>query len=284
MVYLIIVLSFYFIIWFFKNDYSLATDFYIGRKGCGKTATIARFALKYSNKGFLVYTNVPYISNTYLFNPKQLDDRKPKPNSIVLLDEVSLVWSNRDFKNFRAEEFFRYCRQYKCKVIMFSQSFDVDLKIRNLCDRIFIMSRIGKIVLYRPVTKKVGVIKRADNTGDLGETYAYGSIFGWSLMYLPRYYGLFESFNPPDRSLISSVLQKCTESFKDYRTFKNWCLYCLKEMSMRCEKVLGIISAKIIPVILQSKIKNLKRPSNGRATVATISPLFFDLWLIRIFG
>ena len=64
---------FLFIKWWFNDRNFWSTDFYIGKKGCGKTCTIAKLALKYTKKGFKVYTNVEGISNTYLFDPKNLD-------------------------------------------------------------------------------------------------------------------------------------------------------------------------------------------------------------------
>lgn len=235
--------------WFFHTDHSLDVDFYCGKKGCGKTATLSAFALEYGKKGMKVYTNVPGISNTLYFNPKQLDDRKPASDSVALLDEVSLVWSNRDFRDFRAEEFFRYCRQYRVKVIMFSQTFDVDLKIRSLVDRIFLMTRVGKVVLYRPVVKRLGVVQRQDGTGDLLDTFSYGSIFGWKLRYLPRYYGLFQTYNPPKRVNVDAVLTKCTEMFTHYRTTKEWITFSISQMRSDVIENVGRFSRKNLPVV-----------------------------------
>lgn len=257
--------------WFFHNDHSLDVDFYCGKKGCGKTATLSAFALEYGKKGMKVYTNVPGISNTYYFNPKQLDDRKPSPNSIACLDEVSLIWSNRDFKNFKAEEFFRYCRQYKVKVIMFSQTFDVDLKIRSLVDRIFLMTRIGKVVLYRPVVKRLGVVQRQDGTGDLLDTFSYGSIFGWKLRYLPRYYGLFQTYNPPARLDVDAILVKCSDLFTHYRTTKDWAIYSINNIRSELSEQLGRYSKKYMPVVTVFVTKLWRKYSNGSARVSTFN-------------
>lgn len=219
-----------FLKWWFNNPQTWTTDMYIGKKGCGKTCTIAKLALKYTKKGYTVYTNVEGISNTLLFNPKDLDAFVPSPRTLVLIDEVSLVWSNRDFKNFKAELFFRYSRQYKCKVILFSQSFDVDLKIRNLVDNMFLMTRVGKGVVYRPVVKKLGIVQKPDGTGDLADTYRYGSIFSWHFTFLPRYYGLFNSYNPPARDLIPSTLQTSNDVYEVYKNTRNWLFYQIKSI------------------------------------------------------
>ena len=203
---------------------------YIGKKGCGKTCTIAKFALKYSKMGYKVYTNVDGISNTYLFNPKDLDTFTPSPNSIVLLDEVGLVWDARDFKNFKANEYFKYSRQYKTKVVLFSQSFDVDLKIRSLCDNLYLMTRVGKGVIYRPVIKKQGIITRPDGTGDLADTYRYGSLLNWHFTFLPRYYGLFKTYNPPSREIIEGTLQTSNDIYQVYANTRHWLVYQIKSL------------------------------------------------------
>lgn len=257
--------------WFFKDNNEWYTEMYIGKKGCGKTATIAKYALSFSKKGYKVYTNVDSISNAYYFNPKELDKYKPMPNSILLIDEVGLIWDNRDFKEFKANEFFKYARQYRCKVILFSQAFDIDLKIRNLVDQMYLMTRIGKIAIYRPVNKKLGIVQRSDGTGGLEDTYVYGPIWQYKFTWLPRYYGLFVSHNPPKRSLVSSVLTKCSEAYLQYDSFKNWALFVSKRYLTEWKQILGKISEKIFPFILRSKIKYLFSSSTGRAKAATIS-------------
>lgn len=216
---------FVFLKWWFNNPQFWSTDMYIGKKGCGKTCTLAKFALQYSKKGFTVYTNVKGISNTLYFDPKQLDVMTPAPMSIILIDEVGLVWDCRSFSSFKANEWFKYSRQYKCKVILFSQAFDIDLKIRNLVDNMYLMTRIGKGVIYRPVIKKLGIVTKPDGTGDLADCYRYGSIFSWKFTFLPRYYGLFNSYNPPSRDLIPASIQTANDVYEVYSNTRNWLIF-----------------------------------------------------------
>lgn len=216
--------------YWFNNPQFWSTDMYIGKKGCGKTCTLAKFALKYNKKGFKVYTNVQGISNTYYFDPKQLDTLTPDPNSIILIDEVGLVWDNRSFANFKANEWFKYSRQYKCKVILFSQAFDIDLKIRNLVDNMYLMTRIGKGVIYRPVIKKLGIVQKPDGTGDLADCYRYGSILSWKFTFLPRYYGLFSTYNPPARDQIAGSLQVSNDVYEIYSNTRHWIIFQLRSI------------------------------------------------------
>jgi hypothetical protein len=219
---------FLFSLYWFRNPQFWSTDMYIGKKGCGKTCTLAKLALRYNKKGYKVYTNVEGISNTYFFNPKQLDTLTPDPNSIILIDEVGLVWDNRSFANFKANEWFKYSRQYKCKVILFSQAFDIDLKIRNLVDNMYLMTRIGKGVIYRPVVKKLGIVQKPDGTGDLADTYRYGGLLSWKFTYLPRYYGLFNTYNPPQRDQIAGALQASNDVYEVYSNFRSWLFFQIK--------------------------------------------------------
>lgn len=213
---------------------------YIGKKGCGKTCTLAKFALKYSKKGYTVYTNVEGISNTLLFDPRQLDTLTPAPQSVILIDEVGLIWDARNFKTFKANEWFKYSRQYKCKVIMFSQAFnsDLDLKIRNLVDNLYLMTRIGKGVIYRPVVKKLGIVQKTDGTGDLADTYRYAGLLSWKFTFLPRYYGLFQTYNPPARDLIPGALQTSNDIYEIYSNTRHWIIFQLRSI-FSLERLVG---------------------------------------------
>lgn len=268
---LIILIAILFLRWFFVDKNFYSTDMYIGKKGSGKTCTIAKLALKYQKKGYLVYSNVDTISNILYFNPRDLSTCAPKPNSVLLIDEVGLIWDNRDFANFKANEFFKYARQYKCKVILFSQAFDIDLKIRNLVDNMFLMTKIGKVCLYRPVVKKLGVVKRQDGTGGLEDTYSYRSIFSYRFTYLPRYYGMFKTYNPPERITIDSMLTRCNHYYKQYRSSLQWALFSLSKMKAETLKLIADFSEKKSALnFVKTKFNELKSWLNGSVAYATI--------------
>lgn len=274
MVKIIIGLSIFLILkWFFHENNFYSTDMYIGKKGSGKTCTIAKLSLKYQKKGYKVYSNVDTISNILYFNPKDLSYYAPDPNSVLLIDEVGLIWDNRDFANFKANEFFKYARQYKCKVILFSQAFDIDLKIRNLVDNMFLMTKIGKICLYRPVVKKLGVVKRIDGTGGLEDTYCYGSVFSYKFTYLPRYYGMFKTYNPPERLSVDYVLTRCNHYYGQYKSTLKWMIFTLDQRKQNALKTLEGISKKMPSVILSvfDKMKSSQAYQTGRDGVAKIS-------------
>lgn len=217
---------FLFLYWFFRDSQFWDVTMYIGKKGCGKTCTIAKLSQKYLKKGYNVYCSIE-IPGTRLFNPRDLKSFTPLEQSIILVDEVGLIWDNRQFKSFDHgfTEWFKYSRQYRCKVFLFSQSFDIDLKIRSLVDHMYLMTRIGKVTLARPVIKTIGISQDQDGNGRLVDTYRFGSIFGWQWTLLSRYYGLFKSYDPPKRDLITASYQDYNEISQIYASSKRWLLY-----------------------------------------------------------
>lgn len=227
----IFILSFcVFVVYFFFdiNPYKFIMIF--GKKGSGKTTYIAKMSQKYIKKGYKVYSNVA-IPGTLLYDPSDIGLNTFEPDSIVFCDEIGLIWNNRDFKNFQryVREWFKYQRQYKICMYAFSQAFDIDKQLRDLTDQIYIISRLGKFSLLRPVRKKIGVhVNPETGEGQLCDSYQLGSIFSLKFTFMPRYYGFFKSFNPPSLPLINSTEQSYNELSKIYtKTFK-WFLYRFK--------------------------------------------------------
>ena len=137
----------------FQNPYKLTMVF--GKKGAGKTTLLTKFAIKYMKLGYKVFSNVE-IFGTYKFDPDQFGFVQFPPKSVILIDEVSLIWDNRNFKSFKPEvaRYLRLMRHYKNIVFMFSQSFDVDKKIRDLCDQMYLASNIfGFLSVARKIKK-----------------------------------------------------------------------------------------------------------------------------------
>lgn len=218
-----------FLFWFFYNPQPYQTIMIIGKKGSGKTCDIAKRSLKAQKKGIKVYSSIE-IPGNYLFNPLDLKDCTFEPGSLVLIDEVGLIWDNRDFKSFEkgVNTWFKYSRQYKIKVYLYSQAFDIDLKIRNLCDKLILMTRIGKITLLRPINKKLGISTDMNGNGNLVDTYSFSWVFDWKFNYMPRYYGLFKSFNPPNREIVRSTFEQYDEINEVYKNIKTYILFKIK--------------------------------------------------------
>lgn len=200
-----------FICWFgyhmivYRNPYKLYMVF--GRKGSGKTTLMTKLALQYQKKGWQVYCNVD-IPGCYLFDTADFGLIHFPEKSLILIDEVNLIWDNRDFKSFpkHVAKYFRLQRHYKNTVYLFSQTFDVDKKIRDLCDHLYLVQNfMNCFSVARRVTKHITIVhadKSAQGESKIVDDYSIDPIFlapfgGVRLTYIPKYAKFFKSFNPP---------------------------------------------------------------------------------------
>lgn len=188
----------------FNNPYKLYL--LIGQKGSGKSSYLCKIALKYIKKGWFVYTNMAdmNIPNVRVFDANNLGDFVPVADSVILLDEVGMIYDNRNFKSFKSSvrDFFKLQRHYKVLCYMNSQSYDIDIKLRALCDRLMIVTNLFSVFsLVRPV-KKVLTVKTASPDGStesrITEDFKFCSVFDWQLTYLPKYAKYFNSFVAPE--------------------------------------------------------------------------------------
>ena len=201
--------AFLFFRWAYKYENPYKLYFVFGKKGSGKSSFLAKLALQYSKKGWIVYSNVKDLRISgvrYVDDISALGDVVPEENSIMLLDEVSLIWDNRNFKSFKdsTKEFFRLQRHYKCVVYLFSQTFDVDKKIRDLADNMYLVAQfLGRWSLLREINKNIVLTDAtADNESRIAENLSFRSVFHWRFTYLPNWQRYFNSFDLPERPKI----------------------------------------------------------------------------------
>lgn len=147
-----------------KNPYKL--EAVVGSKGSGKSLYMSRVADRWlrSNKG-LIYSNMgigyeldaEYWKQTFL------------PDSLILIDEIGVLHSNRDFKSMPREavEFFKMQRKYHLTIIVSSQTMDFDKKIRDLCDRIYLCNRIGWFCRLTPYRSCIAMEHRPEGGQEL---------------------------------------------------------------------------------------------------------------------
>ena len=122
----------------YRNPYKLYMVF--GKKGSGKTTLMTKLSIQYRKKGWQVYSDRE-LPGCYQFKTEDFGKVSFPPNALILVDEVGLVWDNRNFKSFpeHVKVYFKYQRQYRHVVYLFSQSFDVDKKIRDMTDHLYIV-------------------------------------------------------------------------------------------------------------------------------------------------
>lgn len=211
----------------YRNPYKLFMVF--GKKGSGKTTLMCKLALQYQKKGWNVYSNTS-LPGTYYFNTEDIGIVHFPENSILLIDEVGLIWDNRNFKSFpeHVKVYFKYQRQYKHIVYLFSQSFDVDKKIRDLTDHLYIVYNfLNCFSIARRITKTVAVVhadKSVSGESKIVDDYNIDSLlyapFGSvKFTYIPKYVKYFKSFNPPELSLKEFEYIEFPELMKEGRLF-----------------------------------------------------------------
>lgn len=190
----------------FNNPYKLY--YIIGLKGAGKTTYMVSLMRKYLKRGCVVYTNIDHVKlpGIRFINAQDLSRFCPEPGSILFVDEAGLIWDNRDFKNFDKglTQFWALQRQFKCTVYINSQSLDVDKKIRDRIDVLYVMTNIANFigVIRRVSTKIVAYEGTSQAEGKIGIDYKISGLSGLKLLFLPRYRKFFSSFAPPPREFI----------------------------------------------------------------------------------
>ena len=156
----------------FLNPYKLV--FVFGKKGSGKSTLIQKLSNQYYKRGWTVYSTEESLNPHILpVDPRQLYNTNFPEHSAIFIDEVSLIWDNRDFKTMDKKiiEWFRYQRHHKCRVFLFSQSFDIDKKLRDLTDEMYLVEKYFRVFVRakRILRKPVVVHPSADAPARIDE-------------------------------------------------------------------------------------------------------------------
>lgn len=193
----------------YKNPYKLFMVF--GKKGSGKSAFLVRQAIKYQKKGYIIYTNMAdcCLENIRIIDSDCLGDFVPCADSCLLLDEVGMLYDNRNYKNFKTSvrDFFKLQRHYRVVCFLASQTFDIDKKLRDLTDEMYLISNIATALsLVRPIRKTVTLTEAtAEGESRIAENLKFRFFTSWRIYWIPNTIKYFESFVAPDRPLLKYV-------------------------------------------------------------------------------
>lgn len=213
-----------------------------GLPGCGKTSFICATAYKALKAKKPRYKNV--YSNVYMGRQPPFDriiyiekndiGKYQIEDGLVLLDEATLLFDSRDYKNFNKSvmQFFLLHRHYNVDIIMCTQQWDgVDRKIRVITDRVYYMYKglwtgrwISKyyripygIIIPDPKSKNSG-----EKLGEIIQGYCKPGFFNrifCSRLFRPKYYKFFNSWEAPElpplpqlKKLSDEVESKLSES------------------------------------------------------------------------
>lgn len=200
-IFIAILIPFMYLCFKYRNPYKLVMVF--GKKGSGKTTFLAKTAYRYIRKGYPVYTTEK-VPGAIQFNVDDIGKITFPENSVLLIDEVGMIWDNRNFKSFKPEvrDYFKYQRHEKHIVYLFSQTFDVDIKLRNLTDCMYLCTcKFGWLSIARKIKRSIVLVQPVgDSESRIADNLEFEplllSLFGARtliLTFIPRWISLFDS-------------------------------------------------------------------------------------------
>lgn len=187
----------------YLNPYKLI--FIFAKKGQGKSTLLTKMALQHLKRGWHVYSTEP-IPGCHLIAPEDIGYFEFPWHSLVVIDEIGMIWDNRNFKSFKPEvrDWFKLQRHRKIKVICASQSFDVDKKIRDLADDMFLLQKKFRVFSYGKRILKILDITEAtgDSESRIVDNLKFDSILWFwagsrTLTFIPAWTKYFNTFAAP---------------------------------------------------------------------------------------
>lgn len=226
-IFTVLLIPFMWLTFKYRNPCKLYMVF--GKKGSGKTTFLAKTAYQYLKKGYPVYCT-ENIAGTIHFNVEDIGKVTFPEYSVILIDEVGMIWDNRNFKNFRPEvrDYFKYQRHEKHIVYLFSQTFDIDLKLRNLTDCMYLCTcHFGWLSIARKIKRSIVLVQpQGDSESRIADNLQFEpllfSLFGARtciFTFIPHWVKLFDSHEKlglpmTDASQISPVPDSARKMFK----------------------------------------------------------------------
>lgn len=192
----------------YKNPFKLILIF--GKKGSGKSTYLTKLAYKYQKKKWKVYSTEP-IPGCYMINHDDIGFVEISENSLLLIDEIGMIWHARDFKKFKPEvrNWFKLQRHYKVKVVCASQVYDIDKSLRQLVDEMYLFKCIFNVFSYgKRINKKLVL---TESTSEAPSTISEDLIFDsfllfWCgsriLTFIPKWSKYFDSFAAPKLKVV----------------------------------------------------------------------------------
>lgn len=203
----------------YKNPYKLVMIF--GKKGSGKTTLLAKIAVQAIRKGKKVYSTF-YVPGVYLFDVNEIGQKEFPHDCVIIIDEVGMIWDNRNFKSFRSDvrDWFKLQRQYRNTVYLASQTFDIDVKLRNLTDRMYLCKcHMGWLSVAKRIKRDIVLVQpTGESESRIADSLEFEpfwlSLFGAQTViftYIPRWAKVFKSFNPKKLPEIVADYQEIPE-------------------------------------------------------------------------
>lgn len=186
------------------NPYKLIMIF--GKKGCGKTTMITKLAKQHSKKGWLCFSTVE-VPFAHYISADFIGEYWFPENSVLFCDEVGMLWDNREYRSFKTSvrDWFKFQRHNKVKVYLFSQTFDIDKKLRDLTDAMYLLVNKFRVFSYGKKISKIIVLNKssAEAPSTISEDLQFEPfLFFWlgtrTLTFIPFWSRYFDSHSRLD--------------------------------------------------------------------------------------
>lgn len=184
----------------YRNPYKCI--FIFGKKGAGKSCFMVRQMHRYLRRGWNVYTDMAdvKIPGVRIISVSDLASFRPEPRSLLCLDEVGITMDNRSFKSFPPglRDFFKYVRKMQIVVIMNSQAYDVDKKVRDTTDSMLLLQSIGSLFcIARPIHRSITLTApSAESESRIADVLRFSWVFDWRVYYMPAYFSATSTPKP----------------------------------------------------------------------------------------
>lgn len=169
----------------------------LGVPGSGKTTYLAKCAKEAMKKGITVYSNV-YIEGAYIIDSHDDVGKYLIENALLLIDEGGSEYDNRAWKSMKRRiiRWYKMHRHYSCDVIISSQDYDIDVKLRSLASEIVVVSKsfIPYFVKLKSIKSSIGLIINDEGYAtDITKTFKY-KFLGVRYFFAPIYWKYFNSY------------------------------------------------------------------------------------------
>lgn len=180
-----------------------------GLAGSGKSTALAWVcsrALK-SKKYDRIYSNFP-LSGCYEFRVLEDLYKFELNNCLILFDEATLTYDNRDFKKFPREAVQAIClhRHFitdlskSCDIWLCAQEYDaVDKKLRMLTQNLYYCRSFLGFSYLAPIYRHITI---SPDSSEIVYGYKFGSWREYQVFLRSRHYWRFDSFEKPSRQAL----------------------------------------------------------------------------------
>ena len=179
-----------------------SVNYVFGSPGSGKTTLCSKIIQYYNKKKIKTYSNFP-CKGAILIDDESIGYYNFN-DSVIVLDEAGISYSNRDACNKRGLmqdkqrlQYWKLVRHYRAQIIVVSQSWnDVDKKVRDLANYYFYIRRsiIPGFTVVRPIFKVVDIDETSHEPADM---YKFDVFWHNMWIWRRKWYKFFDSYDCP---------------------------------------------------------------------------------------